>query len=221
MKDKFNTPSQLVIIGASGHAASLANVALSAGFDIKCFIDPKRAGETLCDIEIIDDLSQLINITDYSYAIAIGDNSTRESVHKKLIKSYGAIQFPTLIHSSAVLSVNINIGEGTVAMPNAVIGPNSKIGSFCIINTSSSIDHDCIMSDYASMAPSSVTGGRVLIGTRSAISIAASIKHGISIGSDTVIGGASYVEKNIGDNCVAYGVPAKVIKARNYDTPYL
>ena len=221
MKDKFKALSQLVIIGAGGHAASLANVALSAGFDIKYFIDPDKAGQTLCDIEIINDLSQLKNITDYSYAIAIGDNSTRESVHKNLIKNYGAIQFPPLIHSAAVLSFNINIGEGTVVMPNSVIGPNSKIGSFCIINTSSSIDHDCTMSDYASMAPGSVTGGRVLIGTRSAISIGASIKHGISIGSDTVIGGASYVEKNIGDNLVAYGVPAKVIEARNYNSPYL
>jgi len=32
----------LVIVGAGGHAVSVANVALSVGYKIECFIDKKK-----------------------------------------------------------------------------------------------------------------------------------------------------------------------------------
>lgn len=221
MNHNFVASPTLIIIGAGGHATSLANVALSIGINIKYFIDPNKAGKFLLDIAIIGDLDRLTNINEYSFAIAIGDNSSRELVHNNLIRAYGDLNFPPLIHPSSAISTHTEIGKGTVIMPNAAVGPNTKIGTFCIVNTNSSIDHDCTMGNYSSIAPGSMTGGGVSIGTRSAISIGASVKHGISIGSDTIIGGGSYLERDIGNNLVAYGIPAKPIKSRSHNTPYL
>jgi UDP-3-O-[3-hydroxymyristoyl] glucosamine N-acyltransferase len=72
-------------------------------------------------------------------------------------------------------------------MPNAVIGPNSKVGKFCIINTNASIDHDCLMQDYSSLAPRVVTGGDVVIGKRTSISIGATIRNKIKFLITTLI----------------------------------
>ncbi len=77
-------------------------------------------------------------------------------------------------------------------MPLVNVGPNADIGSFCILNSSASVDHDSVLHDFASLAPGVICGGSVNIGTRSALSIGAVIKHGVEIGADTVIGAKSY-----------------------------
>ncbi|HEY0684029.1 MAG TPA: acetyltransferase [Steroidobacter sp.] len=211
----------LVIVGAGGHAVSVASVALSAGYEINCFVDANKRGATLLGIGVIGNISELDLKDELSFAIAVGDNAVRERLHAELVRQYGDLRFPSLIHQSAVLSSFSEIGEGTVVMPKAVIGPNSRVGRFCLLNTQASIDHDCAMLDFSSLAPGAITGGTVQIGRRSAISIGAVIKHGLKIGHDTVVGANSYVNRDLPDNVVAYGNPAKAVRSRSVGDPYL
>ena len=44
--------------------------------------------------------------------------------------------------------------------------------------------------------------------------------HGIKIGQDTLIGGSSFVNKDIGA-IISYGVPSKTIRTRKKDEKYL
>jgi sugar O-acyltransferase (sialic acid O-acetyltransferase NeuD family) len=211
----------IVIVGAGGHAASVANVALSAGFRVAYFIDAKKTGQRLMGVEIVGDLAAIANPEQYGFAVAIGDNAVREAVADDIVCRYPSARFPKLVHASAVISIFTEIGEGTVLMPNAVVGPNSRVGRFCILNTQAAIDHDCAMADYASMAPGAITGGGVNIGARSAVSIGAVVKHGITVGDDCVIGANSYLSKNISSNVLAYGSPAQVIRSRLKGEAYL
>jgi len=211
----------LVIFGSGGHAVSVANVALSAGYKIECFIDVKKNGSDLLGYKIMGDIAGLGNPDSFSFAIAIGDNAEIETVYKDLVEKFPNLHFPPLIHTSAVISFFTEIGEGTVVMPKAVIGPSSKIGKFCLINTQASIDHDSVMFDYSSLAPGALTGGNVEIGLRSAISIGAIIKHGLKIGGDSVVGANSYLNKDLSNNQVAYGTPAKQVRVRKVGDGYL
>lgn len=211
----------LVILGAGGHAVSVANVAMDAGFSIAYFIDKKNKNSSLLGIEVIQDISVLKNILDFEYAIAIGDNTLRELVYHELQSLNTCIKFPALIHNSAVVSSFSNIDNGSVIMPRAVIGPNVTVGKFCILNTLASIDHDSAMSDFSSLAPHAVTGGNVRIGQRSAISINATVKHGLIVGDDCVLGAHSYLNKDLLSNSIAYGIPAKLIRSRLRGENYL
>jgi sugar O-acyltransferase (sialic acid O-acetyltransferase NeuD family) len=210
-----------IVIGAGGHAVSVANVALSSGYKIHHFVDKNKNGSDLLGHKIISDIGDLKDIDSYSFGIAVGDNAVRERIYNELIAKYPSLHFPALIHQSATVCLFSNIGCGTVVMPNAVIGPNSKVGKFCLINTQASIDHDCVMLDYSSLAPSSVAGGTVQIGIRSAVSIGATIKHGLKIGNDSVVGANSYLNKDLPNNQVAYGTPAKQVRTRNIGDSYL
>jgi sugar O-acyltransferase (sialic acid O-acetyltransferase NeuD family) len=212
---------QLIIIGAGGHAVSVANVATSAGFTIHSFVDSNKAGQKLLGIDIIGNLEDFSNPDSVSFALAIGDNAIRQRVLNEIISEYGELNFPALIHSSAVISDHSSIANGVVVMPKAIVGPNSTVERFCLINTQASIDHDCYMREFASLAPGAITGGTVTIGNRTAISIAVSVKHGIKIGNDVVVGANSYVNKDLPDNTVAYGTPARVIRSRKVGEPYL
>lgn len=208
LNSKIATP--LIIFGAGGHAVSVANVALSMGYSIAYLIDYIKGKSNLIDFEVLEDISVLKDINSYRYAIGVGDNFIREKIYNQ----NSNLEFPVLAHSSAVISSFANIEKGTVIMPQAVIGPNTKVGKFCLINTHASIDHDCSMLDFSSLAPGVNTGGNVQIGKRSAISIGATIKNGVVIGDDSVIGSCSYVNKNIISNQLAYGVPAVLIRSR-------
>jgi sugar O-acyltransferase (sialic acid O-acetyltransferase NeuD family) len=211
----------LVILGAGGHAVSVANVALSAGYEVSHFIDQNKKGCELLGYKIIESVDDLRNTESLSFAIAIGDNAAREKVYEQLIKNRPNLHFPPLVHSTAVISLFCDIGDGVVIMPNAVIGPNTKIGKFCLINTQASIDHDCEMLDYSSLAPGSVIGGAVKIGVRTALSIGTTVKHGLKIGNDCIVGANSYLNKDLPSNQVAYGTPAKQIRNRSIGDPYL
>ena len=218
MKQKLNS---IVIIGTGGHATSVLSVAISAGYTIKCFVDKNKKYLSFLGFNIINEISELESFGVYNFAIAIGDNSSRERIYTQLKKSYSNLNFPSLIHPAASICSFSSLGEGTVVMPKSVIGSKTKIGKFCLINTGSIIDHDCIMSDFCSLAPAAVTGGNVKIGMRSAISIGAVIKHGITIGNDCVIGANSFLNKDLPHNIVAYGVPARKVRNRNIGDSYL
>ena len=53
-----------------------------------------------------------------------------------------------------------------------------------------------------------------MVNDNSVIGIGASIRDNISIGKNCIIGGGAFVCKDIPDNSVAYGVPAKIIENR-------
>jgi acetyltransferase-like isoleucine patch superfamily enzyme len=65
------------------------------------------------------------------------------------------------------------------------------------------------------------TGGNVYIDEFTAISIGVTIVHNIRIGKHTVIGAGSVVIKDIEDQVVAYGIPAKVVRYREIGEKYL
>lgn len=211
----------LVVIGAGGHAVSVSNVAHSAGFEIKYYVDRKWDGRILPGGNILDDIDSISNIDQYDFCIAIGDNAVREQVHSNLLNRYSTLTFPALIHSSAIIADSVAVGDGTIVMPGVIVGPNTMIGKFCILNSGSSIDHECTMQDYSSLAPGAITGGSVSIGARSAISIGAVVKHGLTIGNDCVLGAHSYLNRDLRHNQLAYGSPARIVRSRDVGDPYL
>ena len=212
---------KLLIIGSGGHAVSVANVALSIGYTDIQFVDNNKAGKNLLSYNVIDETQAFANYKSKSYIIAVGDNLIRKKIFNDYNKIYKDLYYPILIHKSAVISCNLKIGEGTVVMPNSTLGPNSIIGAFCIINTSASIDHDCSLDNFSSIAPGCILGGNVSIGKNTSISIGTIIRHRINIGNNVLIGASSYVDKEIEDNILAFGIPVKKIRNRKPGEKFL
>lgn len=200
---------------------SAANVALSSGSRVIAFIDPLKSSEYVLGIPVLADFHAVDNWSKCQFFIAVGDNYSRESIYTRLTAKYGALRFATLVHPTASISIDTEIGIGSVVMPNATVGPSTMIGEFCIINSNASIDHECRMQNFSSLAPSATTGGRVTIGRRSAISLGAAIQQGICIGDDSILGANSFLNKNLAKNTLAYGSPAIPIRTRLSNETYL
>lgn len=132
--------------------------------------------------------------------IAIGDNSARERL------SNLPYLFVNIIHPTAYSWVRSCIGSYFGA--NSVVGPNSKVGNFCIINTGVILEHDSVVGDYSHLAPGVVTGGRVKIGRLTFVGLNSTIRDGVSVGNNCLIGQGSNVVCDVPDNTVWYGNPA-------------
>jgi len=217
----------IVIIGSSGHAKVVIDIVRKEGkFNIVGLLDKFRSvGDQTLGYPILgkeEDLPNLIRVHCLKGAIiAIGDNFTRSKVASRIKTISPELPFVRAIHPTASIANEVVIEEGTVVMAGVSINPCTSIGRFCILNTHSSLDHDSVLADFASLAPGATTGGNCQIGEYSAISIGAILIHGITIGAHSVVGAGSLVIKSIESFVVAYGAPAKVIRSRLPGDKYL
>jgi sugar O-acyltransferase (sialic acid O-acetyltransferase NeuD family) len=218
---------KVVIVGASEHGKVVADVIEREGkYAILGWIDSyKPAGGEFFGYPMLGAEDTLLDLWRQREIVgglvAIGDNWTRGRVVEKLLALAPDFDFVTAVHPSAQIARGVRVGAGTVLMAGVVVNSDSRVGAHCILNTRSALDHDCVMDDFSSLAPGVTTGGVVRIGAYSAVSLGANIIHGKNIGAHTVIGAGALVRTDIPDHCVAYGVPARVIRRRAEGEKYL
>ena len=207
-----------LIFGSSGHASVLIDaMQLTGELKIVGFLDDTEAPGTVKkghaifggfkDYSAISKRENCNNVV-----LAIGDNWWRRKIYNEL-KQFG-FQFPIIKHPSAIIASTSVLGAGSVVLANAQVGPGVLVGKLCILNSGSSVDHDCRLSDFSSLAPGVFMGGLVEIGECSHVGVGASISDRKKIGKHTVVGTGSVVVRDIPDFVVAYGNPAKVRRSR-------
>lgn len=151
----------MIIIGKGGHARAIQylwSTAQWGNINIKCF-----------DWFPGDNQWALRN---EMYIIGIGDNAIRKEISKYL---HG---YTNLWYGEHFTD---DVGEGTVFMPGSIIMPGCRIGKHCIINTRASVDHDCILENYVSIAPGATICGGVHIGEGASIGAGAVVVQGVTI----------------------------------------
>ena len=103
------------------------------------------------------------------------------------------------------------VGPGSVIFANSVVQSSVNIGVGCIVNTSSTVDHDCFLDDGVHICPGAHLAGHVHVGQLSLIGIGASIIQGIRIGSNVTVGAGAAVVRDLPNGITAVGVPARIL----------
>ena len=199
----------VVIIGAGGHAKVIADIIVKSGDNVVGFLDDNINIDTIIvdSYKVIGTLEYISALNnDYEFVIAIGDNKKRKEIAKETIKFY------TAIHPSAQIGLDVEIGEGTVVMANAVINSSAKIGKHCIINTGAIIEHDNILEDYVHVSPNAALGGTVTVGECTHIGIGATVKNNINICKNCTIGAGAVIVENLDEQGIYIGIPAKIYR---------
>ncbi|WP_111709659.1 acetyltransferase [Lutibacter citreus] len=197
----------MYLYGASGHC--------------KVIIDSIQATTNKKIEGVFDDnleLKEILNIPVYNYKkfhtyaikelfISVGDNKTRKLIVKSITATYVSV-----FHPKAAISKFASIAEGTCVMANAVINASSIIGKHCIINSGAIVEHDCELEDYVHISPNASLAGNVKIGEGTHIGIGAQVIQGITIGKWVTIGAGAVVIRDVPDNIMVVGNPAKEIR---------
>ena len=215
----MGSPSNLIIVGAGGHALSVADAALSAGWTVGGFYSPDGTGYASTFGTVLSSLDSL-DLSDTALALGIGTNHSGETVAQDISKRFAQTEIVSVVHATAWVSPRATIHPGAVILAHTSVGPGSTVGRGAILNTGASLDHESSLGPYASLGPGARTGGNVSIGERTMIGIQAGILHGVTVGSDCVVGAHSLLNSDLGDHIVAWGTPAKTVRSRLRDDPY-
>jgi len=160
---------------------------------------------------VLGDLSVLKKINSVSVVLAMGNPKSRFQAYKIINENYN-VDFPSLIHPTAILSRRVNIDEGTIIYPGIVVDVDVEIGKFNILNKLVTIGHDTKISNFCIISPGVNIGGNVFIGDGVEMGINSSTIQNINIGNWSVIGAGCAIIRNILPNTVNVGVPSKIIR---------
>lgn len=122
--------------------------------------------------------------------------------------------FPVLRHPRAYVGRFVELGDGTIVCPAAVLTTDIRIGRFVAINFGLTIGHDSQVADFVTLAPGVNLSGYTRVGEGADIGANAATIPGISIGAWSIVGAGSAVTRDVPPNTTVVGVPAKVIKTR-------
>lgn len=183
---------RIVIVGAGGQGAIVADILKD---DAAGFVE-------------LGPIERLRAIEHDGVIVAIGDNATRRRLTEQLLAAGERVA--TAIHPFTSIAASATIGAGSMISPGAIVCPRATIGRGVLLNTKSSVDHDSVIGDFVHIAPGATLGANVHVGEETLIAAGATVVSGIRIGARTVIGAGAVVVRDIGDDVVAFGVPARV-----------
>lgn len=111
------------------------------------------------------ELEYIFNVNDKSLlVIGVGNNQSRERISESVQHQFG-----TLIHPTASVSREAEIGEGTVVLAGAIVQAGARIGRHVIINANVVIDHDAVVEDFASIYPGTYVAGAATVKARATV----------------------------------------------------
>ena len=78
-------------------------------------------------------------------------------------------------------------------------------------NSGAIVEHECIVGDFAHIAPGAVLSGNVHVGEGTLVGVGARVIPGIRIGAWATVGAGAVVIEDVPDGATVVGVPACVI----------
>lgn len=210
----------LAIYGASGLGREVLELA--------CIINKeKRRWDTLIFVDDGDVPSMVSGHKVYKYdaakemygdslefVVSIGEPLTRKKIFAKI--GNDAFSTPTLVHPDVYIPDSTKIGNGVVIQFGNFISCDVTIEDYVFIQPQCNIGHDAILEGGCMIAGFGNIAGGVHIGRYSYIGMSAAVKELIKIGNYSIVGMGSIVYKDIPDEVIAMGNPARPI-AKNED----
>lgn len=208
--------TSLIVIGAGGHAAVVADALLSAGAHVLGFtdVDARRHGQTLCGLPILGNDSVLDLHAPAALCLINGIGSTgeagnqgaRKAVQRRLeAKGW---RFAPVRHPSAVVSRFALLSADAQLLATSVVQAGARVGEGCIVNTGAIVEHGTQLGEFVHVACGAVLCGNVHVGAHSHVGAGAVIRQGVRLGDDTVVGAGAVVVGSFEGGRTLIGVPA-------------
>lgn len=212
----------LLLIGASGLAAEVAESARRSGREVLGCVDdnPALAGGTLPGgvpiLGTTDALSTFEALSDREpsgIVVCVGHGSIRRGVVERLAR-WGVTEtrFATVVDEHAVVPAGTVIGSGSILLAGVVITAPIRIGAHVVVMPHVTLTHDVILADFVTLAAGVQLGGKVRVCSEAYVGMNASVRQGVTVGRRATLGmGAALLGDQPEDETWA-GVPARRLR---------
>ncbi len=215
---------KVVILGGRGIGMIAASVAQDLGyFEVLGFLnDVVPVGKTVGVYKkhkvlgTTEDVATYLKDKDVYFFIGyIGMKNEKEVFEKISNLKIPRERFATLIHPTAIIPRGYcNIGYGVLIAPLAQLSPDTTIEDNCILLPNSFLGHDSTMRRFSHITANAVVGGNVTLGRGAHVGTNATIRENVTIGDFSIVGSGSVVLKDVPNNSIYIGNPAKLLKQK-------
>ncbi len=194
------------IFGAGGHARVIASFLDVAPVFVVRSLDGQAAlpGSMMSEDEYFRELP----LGD-AY-LGIGANAARELCASRLRAA--KVNMPPCIAPTAFVAKDAEIESGAVIGAGAVIGSRALIGRDTIVNTLSSVDHDCALGALSQVTVGVTFGGGVRVGANCFFGMKSGVLPNRIIGDNVQVMAGSLISTDVEPNVMMGGNPAQLVK---------
>lgn len=216
---------KVVIIGGLGNGSVIANALIDAQkrgcneWEFAGYLNDRHSiNETIENYPVLGKLSNANQLVKNGYYFI--NTILRIDGQQERIQLFEALGIPedrlaTFVHPLSYIAPNVSLGSGTVVMPNVSISSGTKFGNSCIIMVGATIGHDNEIGAYCHFAAQSCVGAYTNIKDGVHIGLNATTRENLTIGKNSTLGMGSVLTKNIDDNEIWVGNPAKFLRKAN------
>ena len=203
----------IVVIGGGGHAKVLIAVLHKLRWDVLGYTDARDNGVLLGATHLGEDaaLPELRSSRDRCGAVVgVGkvDASPLRTALQERAEALGFV-VPVIVSPDALVNDEVTLGAGTAVFDGAIITSGTQIGRACIVNSNSTVEHDCRLGDNVHIASGATVCGGVTVGQNCLIGAGATIVQGVSICGDCLVGAGAVVTHDLQEPGTYVGSPAE------------
>jgi sugar O-acyltransferase (sialic acid O-acetyltransferase NeuD family) len=147
---------------------------------------------------------------DLEICIAIGEPQIRAFLRQRIIDS--GFSLATLIHPNIYVPEDTIISKGSIISENCFISCGSCIGENVYLQPGAMVGHDSQVGSDSVISSLVMIGGKCRVGNRTYIGPVVPVKDQVNIGDDSIIALGSAVIRDIPNNVIALGNPARPMK---------
>lgn len=209
----------IVVWGGTGHAGVVREALDPQLWRISAIFDRRPIPSPFSDVPLFVGTDGFFHwlqaqgdVDRIAGVVAIGGTDGRSRLQiADLFRSH-ELFLPSIIHRSSFVAATATYGEGCQVLALAAVCANAKLGRSVIVNTASSIDHDCVVGDGAHIAPGARLAGEVDVEECAFIGTGAIILPRLHIGKGAIIGAGAVVTRDVPANAIVVGNPARNIR---------
>lgn len=193
----------LVMLGAGGHAAGLAEILRAQGRMLTAVVAPDPVlprGPLAGLMRLESDETLLAHYPPDQVELVNGLGSLPgKELQWKLFQRFSGegYHFAKVISPHAILSHYVELGQGVQIMAGVIVQAGVCLGDNTLLNTGCIVEHDCRIGSHNHIAPGAILSGGVNTGSRVHIGVGANVIQYLNIGEHAVIGAGTTIARDV------------------------